>query len=87
MITTNALIQMEGVEFLADGKALVSIDRLDLYEGERVAFIGNSGAGKTTLLRMIKGYITPTRGDLQVLGETLPIRDRKGSDLSTGGLG
>ena len=77
MIKTNALIQMEGVEFLADGKAIVSIDRLDLYAGERVAFIGNSGAGKTTLLRMIKGYITPTRGDLQVLGETLPIRDRK----------
>ncbi|HJM43624.1 MAG: ATP-binding cassette domain-containing protein [Nitrospinota bacterium] len=77
MIKTNALIQMEGVEFLADGKALVCIDHLDLFEGERVAFIGNSGAGKTTLLRMIKGYLTPTRGDLQVLGEALPIRDRK----------
>jgi phosphonate transport system ATP-binding protein len=70
------IIQLKGVEVHAGGRSILSINRLALFHGERVAFIGNSGAGKTTLLRMIKGHITPSRGDLQVLGETLPIRDR-----------
>ena len=76
MINSTPIIQMEGVEVEAGRRTILSIDRLELYAGERVAFIGNSGAGKTTLLRMIKGYVTPSCGRVHVLGESLPIRDR-----------
>lgn len=46
----------------------LSIDRLEIDKGERVAVIGPSGSGKSTLLRSIKGYIRPVHGKLEVMG-------------------
>ncbi len=75
MTPSEAIIHIRDLTVEAGGRRVLSIDRLELVSGERVAIIGNSGAGKTTLLRMIKGYVQPTRGSVHVLGESLPIRD------------
>ena len=42
---------------------------LELNAGERVALIGRNGAGKTTLMKMILGLLSPTAGDITVLGD------------------
>jgi ABC-type multidrug transport system ATPase subunit len=34
--------------------------------------LGDNGAGKTTLLRMLAGLVTPTRGDVMILGSIQP---------------
>ncbi|PNZ94277.1 ABC transporter ATP-binding protein, partial [Staphylococcus delphini] len=36
------------IEFL--GKALLTIDRLEILDGDKIAIIGANGSGKTTLL-------------------------------------
>lgn len=36
--------------------------------GERVAVVGASGAGKSTLLGVLNGAVTPTAGEVRVLG-------------------
>ncbi|MDE3104525.1 MAG: ABC transporter ATP-binding protein [Acidobacteriota bacterium] len=38
--------------------------------GSCTVILGENGAGKSTLLRMLAGLITPTRGTVQVLGQT-----------------
>ncbi|HUY82019.1 MAG TPA: ATP-binding cassette domain-containing protein [Acidobacteriaceae bacterium] len=45
---------------------------LTIPSGGITALIGQDGAGKTTLLRMLAGILTPTRGNVQVLGHALP---------------
>ncbi len=76
-MTTFPIIQMKDVVVHAEGRDILSIDRLEIAAGERIAFIGNSGSGKTTLMRMLKGYVTPSRGEVSVLGQSLPIPERK----------
>ena len=49
-------------------KALKNLT-FDLYDGDRVALIGNNGAGKTTLLRVINGVYYPTSGSIDVKGK------------------
>lgn len=43
--------------------------------GERWAVLGPNGSGKTTLLELASGYLHPTRGSVEVLGERLGRTD------------
>ncbi|MBB3111808.1 energy-coupling factor transport system ATP-binding protein [Paenibacillus phyllosphaerae] len=42
---------------------------LTLYEGDRIALIGNNGAGKSTLMRLISGIRKPQQGRVTVCGQ------------------
>lgn len=40
----------------------------NIEQGEFVGFVGPNGAGKTTTLKMLSGILTPTAGEISVLG-------------------
>lgn len=44
----------------------LSIDHLDISQGQMLGIIGPSGSGKSTLLRAIIGSIKPTSGTVQI---------------------
>ncbi len=44
---------------------------MEVHEGEIVALVGGSGCGKSTLLRLAAGLDQPTRGRIQLDGETI----------------
>ncbi|MEQ6249513.1 ABC transporter ATP-binding protein [Sulfitobacter sp. HNIBRBA3233] len=44
---------------------------LDVEKGEFIAFLGPSGCGKSTTLRMISGFETVTKGDLNMRGQRM----------------
>lgn len=48
------------------------LDQLDftLQAGEPIALIGPNGAGKTTLFSLLCGYLTPSSGQIKILGHT-----------------
>lgn len=50
-----------------------AVDGLDLEvrSGEIFGFLGPNGAGKTTAIKMLMGFISPTAGDANILGEPL----------------
>lgn len=45
---------------------------LEIHEGEIFGLVGPDGAGKTTLIRMLTGILSPTSGDISVLGSANP---------------
>jgi ABC-2 type transport system ATP-binding protein len=53
-----------------DGVSL-TVERGDIY-----GFLGPNGAGKTTTMRMLVGLITPTAGEVRLLGHRLTSRAR-----------
>ncbi len=51
----------------ADKLALNAIN-FEIQKGAPVALVGPNGAGKTTLFSLLCGYISPTKGSLDILG-------------------
>lgn len=44
---------------------------LTAYEGQLIALLGPNGAGKSTLMNMLAGYLTPSSGQIEILGCSL----------------
>jgi NitT/TauT family transport system ATP-binding protein len=57
------------LQFNRDQAPILDQVHLEIQEGEFVSIIGKSGSGKTTLLQMIGGLLTPTKGEVNVLGQ------------------
>ena len=59
-------------------KEVQAVKGIDLHirKGERVAFIGPNGAGKSTTIKMMTGILSPTAGELKVMGLE-PMAQRK----------
>ncbi len=64
-----AAIEVKGLEKrFGDEKILAGLD-LTVEEGEIFGLIGPSGSGKSTFLRTLTGYLTPSKGEVEVLGK------------------
>ena len=53
---------------------LVAVDRVDLTvpRSHVYGFLGPNGSGKSTTIRMLCGLLTPTAGEIEVLGLSIP---------------
>ncbi|MEM9111048.1 MAG: ABC transporter ATP-binding protein [Planctomycetota bacterium] len=71
------LAEVRGVCFAYGRGAEVACDLdLQLYAGQVHCLLGDSGCGKSTLLRLIAGLERPTKGTIQIDGETVSCADR-----------
>lgn len=64
-----------------EGREVVEVLRgasLEVREGEIVTLEGPSGSGKTTLLSILGCILTPTSGEVRVVGETVDSADQRG---------
>ena len=67
----TAFVELRGVEKeFGSFRALRGID-LAIADGEFVSLLGASGCGKTTTLRIIAGFESPTRGEVEIGGASV----------------
>lgn len=59
-------IKLKDVEIEFDGKTVLDIPELQIYQNDRIGIIGDNGAGMTTLLRLLTGQLTPAPGKGQI---------------------
>jgi iron complex transport system ATP-binding protein len=63
-------LRLRGVAVVRDGVAILNEIDWEVGPGERWAVLGPNGSGKTTLLRVAGMRLLPTRGTVEVLGES-----------------
>lgn len=63
-------IEFSDVTLVRDGKVILKDISWRVKDGEHWAVVGNSGSGKTSVLRIITGYLWPTNGKVEVLGNS-----------------
>lgn len=63
----EALFKIRDLRF----RDILSIDSLNIYEGEIMAIVGESGSGKTTLLKMFNMLLSPDAGEIFYQGKSL----------------
>jgi ABC-2 type transport system ATP-binding protein len=71
---TTAAIAVRDVIQRFGGKRALNGVSLEVPHGSVHALLGPNGAGKTTLLRILTGLVTPTAGEVSILGEPLGAR-------------
>jgi len=64
----TALLELDGIEVHASGRAILAVGELAVARGETLAVLGANGAGKSTLLRVAGGLLTPGAGELRLDG-------------------
>ena len=67
-------IQIRDLRKVYGGKAAVDGLTLSVGRGSFFGFLGPNGAGKTTTIRMLMGLATPTSGEVEILGMSMPGR-------------
>ena len=75
-VDQDVIVALHGVSHhFDDGDVLSGID-LTVPRGTILGIIGPSGAGKTTTIRLLTGALTPTTGEVSVMGR-VPKRFRR----------
>jgi len=63
------VITVSTCQFGYKNDIVVDINALEIKEGEHLFLQGKSGSGKSTFLNLLCGVLTPTSGEIEVLGK------------------
>ncbi|KYN75723.1 antibiotic ABC transporter ATP-binding protein [Clostridium sporogenes] len=72
------IIEIKNLEKKFGHNTAVNNINLTVKEGQVFGFLGPNGAGKSTTINMICGLLTPTKGEIFILGKKM---DNKAKDL------
>ena len=67
----KAVIEISGLWAGYDNEIVLEDVDFTAYERDFVGIIGPNGGGKTTLLKVLLGLLTPWRGHMQIMGESV----------------
>ena len=75
MTEHTPVLELTNIHKAFGGVVAIQDFSLDLRAGEIVALVGDNGAGKSTLVKMISGVYKPTKGAINLDGDTVNFSD------------
>ena len=66
----DTILKLNHISKLYPGVVALDDMNMEFREGEVHAIVGENGAGKSTMIKTISGAIEPSRGTIEICGET-----------------
>ena len=79
-LMAKCILESNGLQVSFGDRQLLDIDRLTVWDGDRIGLIGENGAGKTTLLRLLSGDLSPEAGQIRRMSPAAMIRQQGNAD-------
>ena len=79
-LLAKCILEANDIQVSFGDRRLLDLDRLAVYDGDRIGLIGENGAGKTTLLRLLSGELQPEAGQVRRLAPVAMIRQQGNAD-------
>ena len=73
----NALLECRNITKNYGSKTALSNVNITIEKGRIIGLLGPNASGKTTLIKLIMGLLTPTGGEISVLGHPVGIESKK----------
>jgi phospholipid/cholesterol/gamma-HCH transport system ATP-binding protein len=73
-----SVIEIEHLEKSFGNNHVLKDMNLQLKKGENLAVLGKSGTGKSVLIKCIVGLLEPDKGEIRVLGKSIPDLNEEG---------
>lgn len=67
--SSSPVLSVSGLDLVREGNRILKSIDWQVEPGQHWAILGANGSGKTSLLSALTGYITPTDGQIEVLGQ------------------
>ncbi|MBR4501164.1 MAG: ABC-F family ATP-binding cassette domain-containing protein [Clostridia bacterium] len=64
-MSSNLYLSADHISVSFGDRKLFDLERLRIYEGDRIGLVGSNGSGKTTLLRLLSGKLQPDEGSIK----------------------
>jgi iron complex transport system ATP-binding protein len=73
--SSTPILKIEAVTVLREDTPILRDVHWSIHPHEHWVILGPNGSGKSSLLSVLGGYLTPTRGDCEVLGQRYGFSD------------
>ena len=79
----KCILEANNLQISFGDRLLLDVDRLTVWDGDRIGLIGENGMGKTTLLRLLAGELAPESGTVRRLAPAAMIRQQGNADAGS----
>ena len=76
----KCILEANDIQVSFGDRQLLNVERLSVFDGERIGLIGENGMGKTTLMRVLAGELVPESGTVRRLAPAAMIRQQGDAD-------
>jgi macrolide transport system ATP-binding/permease protein len=76
----KCVLEAKDLSLYIGDRRLLDIDRLAIYDGEKIGLIGENGAGKTTLMRILAGETDPDSGHVKRMAPAAMVHQHGNDD-------
>ena len=76
----KCILEANDIQVSFGDRQLLNVERLSVFDEERIGLIGENGMGKTTLMRVLAGELIPESGTVRRLAPAAMIRQQGDAD-------